>query len=186
MKRMTLSAAIVLLNVCMFGTLRAAEGCSDKPAPCNDCGPKPSSACGDKHICCNPCENPGVPQNCYDCTFEEGTDIDSLTPAAQSKELLAASQARIVFEGPEDVGVWLNGRRMSALGKKRSYLVPLPNATESYEYEIRVDAVLNSKKYYRRIKIEALKAGAILSCKVETAEGEEVRLDAQITPVFQP
>lgn len=75
---------------------------------------------------------------------------------------------------------------MSALGKKRSYLVPLPNVADSYEYEIRVDAVLNSKKYYRRIKIEALKAGAILSCKVETAEGEEVRLDAQVTPVFQP
>jgi hypothetical protein len=186
MKRMTLTAALVLSNFCILSSLQASEGCSDKPKPCSDCGPKVDSHCAPQQNCCNPCANPGVPQNCYDCTFEEGTDIDSLTPAAQSKELLAASQARIIFEGPEDVGVWLNGRRMSALGKKRSYLVPLPDANASYEYEIRVDAVLNSKKYFRRIKIEALKAGTILSCKVESAEGEEVRLDAQVVPVIQP
>lgn len=184
MKRMTLAMAVALLAPCVLPLAMAGEGCGNSPKPCGECGRATAVPCAE-NACCNPCEKPGI-VGCWDCTFEEGTDIDSLTPAAQSKALKEASQARIVYEGPDNVGVWLNGQRMSALGKKRSYLIPLPAADASYTYEIKVDTVLNSKKYFRRIKIESLKAGAILVCRVETAEGEEVRLDAQIVPTVQP
>lgn len=184
MKRMTLAMALALLAPCMIPLAVAGEGCGNTPKPCGACGKTAVTPHAEK-ACCNPCDKPGIVQ-CWDCTFDEGTDIDSLTPAAQSKALKEASQARIVYQGPDNVGVWLNGQRMSALGKKRSYLVPLPAADASYTYEIKVDAVLNSKKYFRRIKIESLKAGTILVCQVEAEEGEEVRLDAQIVPTIQP
>ncbi len=112
---------------------------------------------------------------CWDCSWEEGIDIDSLTPAAQSKKLYFASQARILIELPEASGVFLLDQRMSMPGAKRTFVIPIPDQSVDYRYEVRVDVVSNGKKYFKRIKIDSFRAGMILAVKVDAPpvpEGE--------------
>ena len=77
-------------------TESAAYGVSQEG--CNSCGGVPGcSVCNGGSACggaCNTCAPPacGVcgTARCWDCSHEEGIDIDSLTVAAQSKALYEA------------------------------------------------------------------------------------------------
>ena len=107
--------------------------------------------------------------------------MESLTPVAQSRKLYEAFQARILFELPEDVTVHLMDVPMSTPGEKRSFVVPVYDQKKTYEYEVRVDAVRNGKKYFRKVKIKEFRAGMIVKVAVEAPpvpEGEPVVLNA--------
>lgn len=154
--------------------LRPSEECSacgEFPASCicsSDCNPCPLPECG---VC-------GQNQ-CWDCSGEEGIDVDSLTPEAQSKKLYEASMARIVVMVPEDAGVFLLDQRMSTLGTKRSFLVSVNDQSKDYKYEVKVDVVRSGKKYFKKLKIADLRAGMILNVAVEAPpvpEGEPAQI----------
>ena len=161
-------------GLAMALSLAAQAGAQDS---CSACGELPSCS-----ICtsgCNGCNGfsgceAGLPAcgvcgtaQCWDCSGEEGIDVDSLTPAAQSKKLYLASLARIKFELPEDAGVSLLDQKMSTLGAKRSFVVPVESQDKDYKYEIKVDVVRGGKKYFKKIKIQDLRAGMILVVIVE-------------------
>jgi len=117
---------------------------------------------------------------CWDCSDEEGIDVESLTPEAQSKKLYEAYQARIVIIVPEAAGVSLLDQKMSTLGTKRSYLVSVNDQAKEYKYEVKVDVVMNGKKYFKKLKIKDLRAGMILVVAVEAPpvpEGEPVQIN---------
>jgi hypothetical protein len=144
---------------------------------CGSCGELPS--CSFCTPDCNVCPLPecGVcgQNQCWDCSGEEGIDVDSLTDAAQSKKLYEASMARIVFKVPEDAGVFLLDQRMSTLGEERSFLVSVNDQSKVYKYEVKVDVVRGGKKYFKKLKIADLRAGMILDVAVEAppvADGE--------------
>lgn len=152
------------------------------PVPgCSDCGELPSCSICSSGPCecplpeCNVCgQNP-----CWDCSGEEGIDVESLTPKAQSKKLYEASLARIIFVLPEDAGVSLMDQKMGTPGAKRSFVVPVNDQSKEYKYEIKVDVVRNGKKYFRKLKIEDLRAGMILAVAVEAPdvpEGEPAQI----------
>ncbi len=133
--------------------------------------------CGSQSKECGPCHS--YPACCD--AGGEGIDMESLTPAAQSKKLYEAYQARILFELPEDVTVHLMDVAMSTPGEKRSFVVPVYDQKKTYEYEVRVDAVRNGKKYFRKVKIKEFRAGMIVKVAVEAPpvpEGEPVVLNA--------
>ena len=171
---------------------------------CSACGELPSctvdvSACGGCgagggcNACsgCNACEAElpacgvcGTAQ-CWDCSGEEGIDVDSLTPAAQSKKLYEASLARIKFELPEDAGVSLLDQKMTTLGAKRAFVVSVQSQDKDYKYEIKVDVVRGGKKYFKKIKIKDLRAGMILLVKVESPpvpDGEPGEIIVEAAP----
>lgn len=104
---------------------------------------------------------------CWDCSDEPGTDVDSLTPKAQSKKLYEASMARIIITVPEDAGVSLLDQRMSTPGAKRSYTVAVNDQSREYKYEVKVDVVRGGKKYFKKLKIVDLRAGMILNVVVD-------------------
>ncbi|MCA9057071.1 MAG: hypothetical protein KDA85_01170 [Planctomycetaceae bacterium] len=151
-----------------------ADACHSCNESCHSCG---ASICGDA-VCgtcgCLPeCGVCGTNQCCWDCSYDEGTDIESLTPEAQSKTLYDASQARIEFELPETAGVWLGSQKMMTPGGKRTFVVPIADRTKIYKYEARIDVVIHGKKYFRRIPVNAITAGTILSYKITVPEIEE-------------
>lgn len=158
------------------------------PAECSACGELPTSCnCTSD---CNSCPLPecGVcgQNQCWDCSGEEGIDVDSLTPEAQSKKLYEASMARIVVMVPEDAGVFLLDQRMSTLGTKRSFLVSVNDQSKDYKYEVKVDVVRNGKKYFKKLKIADLRAGMILNVAVEAPpvpEGEPAQIAIDAVPI---
>jgi hypothetical protein len=105
--------------------------------------------------------------------MDPGTDIDSLTLAAQSKRLLEASQAELRFTVPESAVLWLGSRKVSALGAKRTVRVPISDVAKSYHYEARIEFVLGGKKYFRRIDIGGLQAGRIVAYSFTIPELKE-------------
>jgi hypothetical protein len=116
---------------------------------------------------------------CWDCSLDEGIDVESLTPEAQSKKLYEASMARIMFLLPEDAGVSLLDQKMGTPGPKRSFVVSVNDQSKDYKYEIKVDVVRNGKKYFRKLKIQDLRAGMILFVGVEAPpvpEGEPAQI----------
>ena len=158
----------------------------------NSCGELPScSICTSGCNSCNECEV-GLPAcgvcgtaQCWDCSGDEGVDIDSLTPAAQSKVLYEASLARIKFELPEDAGVSLLDQKMSTLGAKRTFVVPVENQDRIYKYEVKVDVVRGGKKYFKKFKIQDLRAGMILVVKIDAppvADGEPAQIAVEYAP----
>ena len=169
-------------GLAMAMSLAAQAGAQDS---CGACGELPSCS-----ICTSGCDGcngfngceAGLPAcgvcgtaQCWDCSGEEGIDVDSLTPAAQSKKLYLASLARIKFELPEDAGVSLLDQKMYTLGATRAFVVPVKSQDKDYKYEIKVDVVRGGKKYFRKIKITDLRAGMILVVKVDAppvADGE--------------
>lgn len=136
---------------------------------CSSCGELPAcSICSSDG---NSCELPecGVcGQNpCWDCSGDAGIDLQSLTPEAKSKKLYEASMVRIMFVLPEDAGVSLLDQKMSTLGPKRSFVVSVNDQSKVYKYEVKVDVVRGGKKYFRKLKINDLRAGMILAVAVE-------------------
>ena len=136
---------------------------------CSDCGELP--ACTICSTGCNVCQLPecGVcgQNQCWDCSADEGIDLASFTPEALSQKLYEASMARIIIILPEDAGVSLLDQKMSTLGSKRSFVVSVFDQSKAYKYEIKVDVVVNGKKYFKKLKITELRAGMILTVAVE-------------------
>ncbi|MCA9012642.1 MAG: hypothetical protein KDB01_22980 [Planctomycetaceae bacterium] len=158
-----------------------SPGCGVVQEGCNACGA--GSGCsicnGGGAVCggCNTCAPPacgvcGTAQ-CWDCSHEEGIDIDSLTVAAQSKALYEASRARIIVICPEATGVSLMDQKMTTLGELRSFLVDVNDRDKVYKYEIKVDVVRGGKKYFKKHKMDNLRAGMILTVVVEAPPYEE-------------
>jgi hypothetical protein len=85
-----------------------------------------------------------------------------------------------MFLLPEDAGVTLLDQKMSTPGPKRSFVVSVKDKSKDYKYEIKVDVVRNGKKYFRKLKIQDLRAGMILFVGVEAPEVPEGE-PAQIT-----
>jgi uncharacterized protein (TIGR03000 family) len=189
---MRLIAVAVVLSSANFAVAQdscAPATCAVPSGLCSTCGELPlgiacSSGCGGCMSCmsmagCMSCEVP-LPEcgicgtaRCWDCSHEEGIDVDSLTPAAQSKKLYEASLARIKFVVPEDAGVFLSDQRMSALGVERSFVVPCENVDTLYKYELKVDVVRGGKKYFKKHKLDNLQAGMILLVTVEAPPVED-------------
>lgn len=158
-----------------------SPGCGGVQEGCNACGASGGcSVCNGGGVCgggCNTCAPPacgvcGTAQ-CWDCSHEEGIDIDSLTVAAQSKALYEASRARIVVICPEATGVSLMDQKMTTLGEKRSFLVDVNDRDKVYKYEIKVDVVRGGKKYFKKHKMDNLRAGMILTVVVDAPPYEE-------------
>jgi len=166
-----------------FGPTDTIEsaGCGVSHEGCNSCGGAAGcSVCNGGSICeggCNTCAPPacGVcgTARCWDCSNEEGIDIDSLTVAAQSKALYEASKARIIVICPEGTGVFLMDQKMTTLGEKRSFLVDVNDRDKVYKYEVKVDVVRGGKKYFKKHKIDNLRAGMILTVTVDAPPAEE-------------
>ncbi len=79
----------------------------------------------------------------------------------------------------------LLGQRMSTLGEKRSFVVPIPDQARVYKYEIRVDVVRGGKKYFKKLKIDEFRAGTILAVKVAAPpvpEGEPAQIVIEAAP----
>ncbi len=186
-----LSASICLL----IGTVVQSDCCQETSGfetagstACLACGELPSCS-----ICTADCHSCPLPEcgvcgqnQCWDCSDEEGIDVESLTPEAQSKKLYEASMARIVMMVPEAAGVSLLDRKMSTLGTKRSFLVSVNDQSKEYKYEVKVDLVMNGKKYFKKLKIQDLRAGMILNIAVEAPEvpeGEQVQIVIDAIPV---
>ena len=158
-----------------------SAGCGISQEGCNSCGAAAgSSVCNGGSICgggCNTCAPPacGVcgTARCWDCSHEEGIDIDSLTVAAQSKALYEASRARIIVICPEGTGVFLMDQKMTTLGEKRSFLVDVNDRDKVYKYEVKADVVRGGKKYFKKHKIDNLRAGMILVVTVDAPPAEE-------------
>ncbi|MEQ9406581.1 MAG: hypothetical protein RIK87_02605 [Fuerstiella sp.] len=117
----------------------------------------------------------------------EGIDVDSLTPEAQSRALYAAFQARLHFALPDDATVYLSGQRMTTPGAERTFLVPVNDQKIIYKYEIKIEVVRGGKKYFKRQKLEALRAGAIMAIKVDAPpvpDGEPAVINVEAAPIF--
>lgn len=94
--------------------------------------------------------------------------------------------ARITFVLPENAGVSLMDQKMSTPGAKRSFVVSIGDKTRSYKYEIKVDVVRNGKKYFKKLKIDDLKAGMILAVTVDAPpveEGEPAIINLEAVPL---
>jgi hypothetical protein len=166
-------------------------GCGVAGAGCIACGDAGCSICDGGSVCgggCNACGPPacgvcGTAQ-CWDCSHEEGIDIDSLTVEAQSRALYEASKARIVVICPEATGVTLMNQKMSTPGEKRSFTVDVNDRDRVYKYEVKVDVVRGGKKYFKKYKMDDLRAGMILTVAVDAPpyeEGTPVTLAVEVT-----
>ena len=150
------------------GEAAQVGGCVANACSSCGCGVGLPAVCGVGNCC-----------SCWDCSNEEGIDVDSLTPESQSKQLKDAMMARIVFIGPDDAGVSLMGQKMMTLGKKRSFVVPVDSIDRTYKYEVKVDVVRGGKKYFKVHKIDNLQAGTILELAVTAdapADGEPMTI----------
>jgi uncharacterized protein (TIGR03000 family) len=167
MRSLVVSMAAVLFSGAVPLTASADHGC-------NSCGNSAAGFTqGGELPACSFCATGGpvcAPPACgicgtnvgWDCSHEEGIDVESLTPEAQSKKLYEASMARIIVVLPEDAGVSLLDQKMTTLGVKRTFVVSVNDQSKDYKYEVKVDVVRNGKKYFRKLKIEDLRAGMIL------------------------
>lgn len=169
MSRILLS---LVLSLSVVPMVAAAGDCAAPAAPCERTKPCVSTNCR-QHCQAIDCEVCGTSAYAGDCTMDPGTDVDSLTLAAQSKRLLEASQAELRFTLPESAVLWLGNRKVSALGTKRAVRVPISDVAKSYHYEARVEFVLDGKKYFRRIDIGGLQAGRILAYSFTIPELKE-------------
>lgn len=157
-------------------------GCTDAQSPSCGCpiGIPMSASCGQ----CSECPLPecGIcgTGRCWDCSDEEGTDVESLTVAAQSKKLYEHHLARIKVQLPESSAVWLHNQRMTTAGEKRTFVVPISNQDKSYQYEVKIDFVSDGKKYFKKFTIEELRAGMIIKLVVKASpatESEDVKIE---------
>ena len=149
---------------------------------CAPCAAGPSS-CQSCNTGCQVCGSQGV---CCDGLVGEGIDVDSLTPEAQSKQLYKALQARLVLELPEDADVYLADQKMMTPGAKRTFVVPVNDATKVYQYRFKVDVVRGGQKYFKNVTLDTLRAGAILKIAVEAppaVEGEPATIDVAVESV---
>jgi uncharacterized protein (TIGR03000 family) len=167
MRSLVVSMAAVLFSAAIPLTASADHGCTscgNSGVGCSQCGELPAcNFCASGCPTCAPLAGGICGTNqCWDCSHEEGIDVESLTPEAQSKKLYEASMARIVVILPEDAGVSLLDQKMTTLGVKRSFVVAVNDRSKDYKYEVKVDVVRNGKKYFRKLKIEDLRAGMIL------------------------
>jgi len=180
------SAPVAHTGACDGGCVAAAEPCCGETgcaaAPCGDVGCS-ADVCG-AAVCGCGCATGGCGCNPGEftigcCDGAEAIDVDSLTDAAQSKMLFESSQARIVVELPENADVSFLDQKMTLLGGKRSFLVPLLDQNKAYKYDLRVDVVRNGKKYFKKVKRDDLRAGMIINVKVavEAPEGEHAKID---------
>ncbi|MEI7698375.1 MAG: hypothetical protein WCK86_01155 [Planctomycetia bacterium] len=169
MSRILLS---LVLSLPVVPVVSAASDCAAPATPCERTKPCVSTTCPQncQSVDCQVC---GTSACAWDCTMDPGTDVDSLTLAAQSKRLLEASQAELRFTVPESAVLWLGNRKVSALGTKRAVRVPIFDVAKSYHYEARVEFVLDGKKYFRRIDIGGLQAGRILAYSFTIPELKE-------------
>lgn len=115
----------------------------------------------------------------------DAIDVDSFTPKSQSTKLRAMQQAKIKVELPERAEVYLLDQQMGAVGKKRTYVVPVPNGDDPHKYVITIVVVANGKRYYKRVEREDVKAGMILALKVESPKPKEdepvqIKVEAKI------
>ncbi len=118
----------------------------------------------------------------------EGIDVDSLTPEAQSKKLYEMLQGRLIFMMPEDADLYLSGQKMFTPGEKRTFNIPVNDQKKVYKYEIKVDVVRGGKKYYKKMKIDVLRAGAILGINVvapPVPEGEPALIAMEVVPIAE-
>ena len=196
MRFLIVSLTACLLGLSSPGVATASESCQhcgQSPQPgigcgCSECGELPCSTfCSTE---CNACQVPacGVcgTNACWDCSDDPGIDVDSLTPAAQSKKLYEASLARITFVLPENAGVSLMDQKMSTPGPKRSFVVSVSDQSKDYKYEVKVDVVRNGKKYFKKLKIKDLRAGMILAVTVDAPpveEGEPAQINLEAVPL---
>lgn len=156
------------------------SGCGD--ASCAPCAGAPSS-CQSCNTGCQVCGGQGF---CCDGLVGEGIDVDSLTPEAQSKQLLESLQARLIFELPEDADIYLADQKMMTAGAKRTFVVPVNDATKVYQYRFKVDVVRGGQKYFKNVTLDTLRAGAILKVTVEAppaVEGEPATIVVAVEPV---
>jgi uncharacterized protein (TIGR03000 family) len=156
------------------------SGCGD--ASCAPCAGAPSS-CQSCNTGCQVCGGQGF---CCDGLIGEGIDVDSLTPEAQSKQLLESLQARLIFELPEDADIYLADQKMMTAGAKRTFVVPVNDATKVYQYRFKVDVVRGGQKYFKNVTLDTLRAGAILKVTVEAppaVEGEPATIVVAVEPV---
>lgn len=151
------------------------------------CGSTACGTVGCGTVSCGPCAGGGCQTGCSTCGgFDgcsmcgfgdgfggEGIDIDSLTIESQSKKLYESLQAQLIFIMPEDADLYLSNQRMMTLGAKRTFNIPVNDQKRVYKYEIKVDVVRGGKKYYKKQKIETLRAGAILEIAVVAPKIEE-------------
>jgi hypothetical protein len=153
--------AVTYAGTCDCSAPAVCESCSDC-APVAECG-----SCYACESCCNACDTciPGEMKTV--CCHGVSVDVDSLKPEAVSKRLREASQAKLVFVLPDDKPfVYLSGTRMATLGKRREYLVPVGNTTESYDYDIKVDTVFDGQLYHKQHTLDNVRAGAIMKITV--------------------
>lgn len=206
MRLLPIVAAVIAISGWPAATVVGGDDCGCNPAPncavpiqpvpCDGCGTgivEGCSQCSAALCGCGVCGTCGVMagcsvcgQNtcCWDCTYEEGTDIESLTPESQSKMLYELSQARLHFEVPESAGVWLGDQRMSTPGEKRVFLVPIADRTKLYKYVVKVDVVIHGKKYFRKIPLNSVTGGTILNLKItvpELPEDATPAIDHEVT-----
>ena len=191
---------------CMTGGCGMTEGCGSLGCMTGGCGTIGCgtvgcgmAACG--MVGCGPCGGGGCQTGCSTCQsgcFDgcsmcgfgdgfggEGIDIDSLTIDSKSKKLYESLQAQLVFIMPEDADLYLSNQRMTTPGDKRTFNIPVNDQKLTYKYEIKVDVVRGGKKYYKKQKIEILRAGAILEIAVvapPAEEGEDPIIELAIVP----
>ena len=169
--------AVTHAGTCDCSVPALQEDCSDC-APVAECGSCPDYA--------NACDNciPGETKTA--CCHGVSVDVDSLKPEAVSKRLREASQAKLVFVLPDDKPfVYLSGTRMATPGKRREYLIPVGNTTESYDYNIKVDTVFDGQLYHKQHTLDNMRAGAIMQITVAfIPPNADAGLPADIT--FEP
>lgn len=129
--------------------------------------------CGTGSMCCDMCGIGGTGMG-------GGVDVKSLTTKAQSKKLLDDYQARIKFKMPptkipyvekqiplhEMMSVALMDVPMSTQGRKRSFVVPIPDQKKTYEYKVKVDLFHKGETYFVEHTIKNFKAGMIVELAV--------------------
>lgn len=102
--------------------------------------------------------------------------------------LYEASQARLVFQVPEDATIYLLNQQMSTPGAKRTFTVPVNHQEKIYKYEIRVEVIRGGNRYFKKVKLDTVRAGAILAVAVEAppiVDGEPAQINVEIAPVAE-
>jgi len=182
MQRTSMLAAALCVGAMSSAFAGSHLSCSDSQAPtcaapaCTVCE-QSMSACGCM-VCgtgCCGCPSAMMPtcsvcdggMSCWDCCFQEAIDVDSLTPEAKSRQLYDSGLARIDMILPDDGTVYLMGQMMMTLGVERTFTVPVPDRSKIYAYDLRFEFVRGGKKYFKKVKLDGVRAGAIILVGVE-------------------
>ena len=176
---------IVAITAATAHTAVFASDCSPSGCSVPSCDPCAGGAisCQSCNSGCQVCGGQGF---CCDGLLGEGIDVDSLTPEAQSKQLYEALQVRLIFELPEDADVYLADQRMTTPGPKRTFIVPVNDQTKDYKYKFKIDVIRGGQKYFKKVSLDALRAGSILKIVVEAPpapEGESATIDVVLETV---